>query len=229
MTGVSTNTLIDKTLKFKSSSTSKAWRKTSLSLFSPPPPKKANHALPKMSDSESETGVPLQEPLSPSTTPEAGTSRPANKRKRAASEEPALEALSDSDAAPATAATTTQTESKRAAKKRKQKNKKPKDVAREEALDVELGVNHALKHMDGQLLADHIAQRVKKFEGEKLSGVEEDDLKVPGQLFSFPALNAVVDSGRERGDEDKMHITRTLARSRRRSSSSRSRRRRRRK
>lgn len=135
-----------------------------------------------MSDSESETGIPLQEPLSPSTTPEAGTSRPANKRKRAASEEPALEALSDSDADPTAAATaaTTQTESKRAAKKRKQKNKKPKDVAREEALDVELGVNHALKHMDGQLLADHIAQRVKKFEGEKLSGVEEDDLKVPG-------------------------------------------------
>lgn len=134
----------------------------------------------KMSDSESGNGVPLMEPLSPSTTPEAGASRrPVSvKRKRdTASEEPEFnsEDGNGEEAAPVEE----QTESKRAAKKKK-KNKKPMDVARDEALDEELGVNHALAHMDGQLLADHIAQRVKRFEGDKLSGVEEDDLRVSG-------------------------------------------------
>lgn len=108
-----------------------------------------------MSDSEDiGAGVPLVEALSRSTSPEA--SEPT-KRKR-------------EDEAPA--------ESKRAAKRRK--SKKPKDIA-DDALDLEAGVNHAIAHMDSQLLADHIAQRTKRFQSD-LSLVELDDLRVSGKL-----------------------------------------------
>lgn len=137
-----------------------------------------------MSDSDSDTGVPLHEPLSPSTTPETGhLTKPttSTKRKRAAaSEEPEVDdqgiGSDDSDAeAPKPQL------SKRAAKKAKQaaKGKSKTQEARDEALDEELHVNHALKHMDGQLLADHITQRLRRFEGEKLSAVEQSDLRVP--------------------------------------------------
>ena len=63
--------------------------------------------------------------------------------------------------------------------KRRNKSKKPKDVE-DEALDSELGVNHAVAHMDNQLLADHIAQRTKRFKPE-LSVVEMDDSYIPGR------------------------------------------------
>lgn len=105
-----------------------------------------------MSGSEDErVGVPLLEPLSPSTTPEPQSSK---KRKRV----------------PETAAT----ESKRSAKRKQ--SKKPKDIT-EEALDEELGVNHSIAHMDSQLLADHLAQRTKRFLSD-LSTVELEDLHV---------------------------------------------------
>lgn len=105
-----------------------------------------------MSDSDSEqAGVPLIEDVSDSDAP--AQSNPA-KRKR------------DNDA-PA--------ESKRAAKRKKAK--KPKDV-QDEALDEEKGVNHAIAHMDSSLMADHIAQRTKRFKPD-LSLVETDDLHVP--------------------------------------------------
>lgn len=105
-----------------------------------------------MSDSEDHAaGVPLVEPISPSTSPE-----PQGGAKRKRDEVPA--------------------ESKRAAKRRK--SKKPKDIA-DDALDLEAGVNHAIAHMDSQLLADHVAQRTKRFQGD-LSLVELDDIRVPG-------------------------------------------------
>lgn len=109
-----------------------------------------------MSDSGSEqAGVPLIEDLSDSDAP-----APTNngKRKR------------DNDA-PA--------ESKRAAKRKKAK--KPKDV-QDDALDEEKGVNHAIAHMDSSLMADHIAQRTKRFRPD-VSLVEAEDLHVPCKIL----------------------------------------------
>nr|OQO32624.1 hypothetical protein B0A51_00002 [Rachicladosporium sp. CCFEE 5018] len=67
-------------------------------------------------------------------------------------------------------------ESKRAAKRRKNP-KKPKDV-QDDALDVEKGVNLALAHMDSRLMADHMAQRTKRFRPD-VSLVEAEDLMIP--------------------------------------------------
>jgi protein CMS1 len=107
-----------------------------------------------MSDSDSEqAGVPLIEDVSDSDNPAQSN---AAKRKRE----------NETDAP---------TESKRAAKRKK--SKKPKDV-QDEALDEEKGVNHAIAHMDSNLMADHIAQRTKRFKPD-LSLVEAEDLHVP--------------------------------------------------
>lgn len=107
-----------------------------------------------MSDSDSEqAGVPLIEDVSDSDTPKTSN---AAKRKR-----------DDGNDAP--------TESKRAAKRKKAK--KPKDV-QDDALDEEKGVNNAMAHMDSSLMADHIAQRTKRFKPD-LSLVEAEDLHVP--------------------------------------------------
>lgn len=107
-----------------------------------------------MSHSDDEqTGVPLFEGFSNSASPEP----PASSKKRKHDAPPIFE-------------------EKKAAKRRKLK--KPKDLD-DEALDVELGVNHAVAHMDSRLLADHIAQRTKRFRPE-LSLVEAEDLHIPG-------------------------------------------------
>lgn len=108
-----------------------------------------------MSDSEGEqSGVPLLEGFTPSSASPQPQTQNSAKRKR------------DEDPKP---------ESKRAAKRKK--TKKPKDVD-DEALDVELGVNHAIAHMDSRLMADHIAQRTKRFQPD-LSLVEADDIHLP--------------------------------------------------
>ena len=110
-----------------------------------------------MSDSDSEAaGVPLLE--SPSSTPEEPSTQ---KRKRA----------TESDA---------QSTSKRAAKRKK--TKAPKDIV-DDALDEELGVNHALAHMNSQLLADHLLQRTKRFHDD-LSLVELEDLALPASAIT---------------------------------------------
>ena len=91
---------------------------------------------------------------------------------------PLVEALSDSDA-PAPTKTSKRkrdADGKKSAKRRKLK--KPKDVE-DDALDAELGVNHALGHMDSSLMADHIAQRTRRFR-PKLSVVEIEDFHIPG-------------------------------------------------
>lgn len=104
-----------------------------------------------MSDSdENDVGVPLIERIS---SPEAPNS---TKRKR------------DEGA---------NTDTKKTAKRRKLK--KPKDVD-DDALDVELGVNHAIAYMDSRLMADHMAQRTRRFQPE-LSMVEVGDIHVPGE------------------------------------------------
>lgn len=62
--------------------------------------------------------------------------------------------------------------------KKRKRLKKPKAVD-DDALDVELGVNYAVAHMDSRLMADHIAQRTKRFRSE-LSLVEIQDNYIPG-------------------------------------------------
>ena len=94
---------------------------------------------------------------------------------------PLLEALSDQNSAPPPTASAkrkreddAKPESKRAAKRKK--TKKPKDVD-DDAIDIEAGVNHAIGNMDSQLLADHLAQRTKRFQPD-LSMVEAEDLHI---------------------------------------------------
>lgn len=107
-----------------------------------------------MSDTDdSRKGVPLLESASESGIP---APMPATKRKR----EDELQ------------------ESKRAAKRKKSKKLGNVD---DQALDVEIGVNHAIARMDSGLMADHVAQRTKRFRTE-MSLVEAEDLHVPGML-----------------------------------------------
>ena len=70
-------------------------------------------------------------------------------------------------------------ESKRATKRRR--SKKPKDVT-DDALDLDAGLNHAIGHMDGKLLADHVAQRTQRFQSD-LSIVELEDIRVPASAI----------------------------------------------
>jgi len=109
-----------------------------------------------MSDSGSDAvGVPLLE--SPSTS---GSPEPQSGKKR----------KHDSDSKP---------ESKRAAKRKR--TKKPKDIA-DDALDIEAGLNNAIAHMDSQLLADHVAQRTKRFQSD-LSLMELEELQLPSSAI----------------------------------------------
>ncbi|KAI7087064.1 hypothetical protein KC356_g4510 [Hortaea werneckii] len=107
-------------------------------------------------EDEEKVGEPLIEGFSDG---EPDTTQTSSKRKR------------EDDAKP---------ESKRAAKKRKQ-TKKPKDVD-DDALDLEQGVNHAIAHMDSQLMADHVAQRTKRFQ-PNLSLVEAEDAHIPSSAI----------------------------------------------
>lgn len=104
-----------------------------------------------MSDSEDQVGVPLLDDASSSASPPPDA---AGKRKR-------------EDDAP--------TLSKRALKR--QKMKKPKDTG-DATLDMERGINPAIGYMDSKLMADHIAQRTKRFRPD-VSLVEAEDLHIP--------------------------------------------------
>ena len=106
-----------------------------------------------MSDSEDQAGVPLIEDLSDSPQPQKAKS---TKRKREADNE-----------------------SKTAARKKKRTKKKPDNVD-DSNLDGELGINTAMAHMDSQLMADHIAQRTRRFQPD-LSAVELEDVHIPGK------------------------------------------------
>lgn len=108
----------------------------------------------EMSDSESVGGVPLIESLSRSPSPSLKSS---SKRK--------IEDHSDSKKVAKTS-------------KKLKRTKRPKDI-NEDDLDVELGINRAFSQMDGQMLADYMAQRTKRFE-PNLSTVELEDLYLPG-------------------------------------------------
>ncbi|KAJ4298598.1 Protein cms1 [Collariella sp. IMI 366227] len=71
-------------------------------------------------------------------------------------------------------------------RKKQKKQKKQKKVREDEGdLDVEAGLNRAFERMDGQLVADHIAQKTRRF-GTDLSPVELSDLYI--------SANAIRDS-----------------------------------
>ncbi|KAL2149892.1 hypothetical protein VTH82DRAFT_7568 [Thermothelomyces myriococcoides] len=61
----------------------------------------------------------------------------------------------------------------------RKKNKKHRKKVREDEadLDVEAGLNRAFERMDGQLLADHLAQKTRRF-GTDLSPIELSDLYI---------------------------------------------------
>jgi protein CMS1 len=76
------------------------------------------------------------------------------------------------------------------------KQKKQKKVREDEGdLDMDAGLNRAFERMDGQLLADHIAQKTRRF-GTDLSTVELSDLYISREYPSLP-----VPSGWDRGTD----------------------------
>ena len=66
--------------------------------------------------------------------------------------------------------------------KTRRKLKKPKDVD-DSMLDVDRGVNLAIAHMDPQLMAEHVAQRTRRFEPD-LTMVEAEERILPGEHVS---------------------------------------------
>ncbi|KAI9655842.1 MAG: hypothetical protein M1821_005277 [Bathelium mastoideum] len=82
----------------------------------------------------------------------------------------------------------------------KRKKKAKSNASEDHASGERNGVNEAIGHMDGNLLADHIAQCIKRFEPD-LSSVELEDRYVPGNLVLYWLL--VVRSGTK--DTDSRH------------------------
>jgi len=73
------------------------------------------------------------------------------------------------------------------AKKRKSqddggsKKKRKRQVREDEGdLNVEAGLNRSYERMDSQLIADHVAQKTKRF-GTDLSSIELSDLYISGE------------------------------------------------
>ncbi len=100
---------------------------------------------------------PLVERFSPKAQSEPATNAPSKKRKR----EPNSD-QKDSGA--------------------KKTKKKKQNITEADELDLAAGINRAFAHMDGQLLADYLAQRTNKFESD-LSQVELEDVYIPGNSF----------------------------------------------
>lgn len=69
---------------------------------------------------------------------------------------------------------------KRTAGKKKGRKQKPEDVDFA-ALNMKLEVNSTIAHMDSRLMADHIAQKTKRFRPE-LSLVEAENFHVSGKV-----------------------------------------------
>jgi len=67
------------------------------------------------------------------------------------------------------------------AKKAAKKIKSKKFTEEEDELDIGAGINRAFSHMDNQLLADHVAQRTRKYESD-LSSIELEDKHIPGDF-----------------------------------------------
>ncbi|KAF2460270.1 U3-containing 90S pre-ribosomal complex subunit-domain containing protein [Lineolata rhizophorae] len=72
-------------------------------------------------------------------------------------------------------------ESKKTKHAKRRKAKKPADI-NEDELDEKLGVNKAIAKMNSSLLADHIAQRLRRFD-PNISLVELEDKYLPGRAI----------------------------------------------
>jgi protein CMS1 len=57
--------------------------------------------------------------------------------------------------------------------------KKQRTAAEEGDLNLSIGINKSFAHMNSQLLADYVAQRIRKIEGD-LSSVELEDRYISG-------------------------------------------------
>ncbi len=98
-----------------------------------------------------------------------------------ASDEPLFEGLLDSGSEREVAKKRKRDVEEKTTSKRR-KPRQPKDVD-ESALDVDAGVNNAIAHMDRRLLADHIAQRTKRFLSD-FSLLELEECHVPGRSIA---------------------------------------------
>lgn len=131
-----------------------------------------------MSDSDSETGVPLIDPEF--DTVAASEKRSSRKRK-------ADEDIDDVDS--------TRKAKKLAKKEKRKQNKKlrAKEI-NDDDLDQKLGVNHAFEKMDSQLLADYINSRTRLY-GKDLSSVELEEKLLPGmsQILNIEDIGANCD------------------------------------
>lgn len=67
-------------------------------------------------------------------------------------------------------------EAKQDGNTRERRTKRPRDID-DHAIDSERQVNQAIAHMDSALMADHLAQRTKRFR-PALSVVEADDIRI---------------------------------------------------
>lgn len=73
------------------------------------------------------------------------------------------------------------TKSQRKKIKRKMKKQAAAQKRADEGLDEETGVNSAYAQMDGQLLADHVAQKFERFNPDS-SALELRDMRIPGSF-----------------------------------------------
>ena len=65
----------------------------------------------------------------------------------------------------------------------KKPRSKKKKVDEEEGLDIDAGINTSFAYMNSQLIADHIAQKTRKYESD-LSSIELEDRYIPGAFTS---------------------------------------------
>lgn len=70
-------------------------------------------------------------------------------------------------------------------KDNKDKPKQPKEPQETKATEVKGSIDEAIGKMDGRLLADHFAQKVRRHNKE-ITAVELSDLSVPGMRLSQP-------------------------------------------
>jgi protein CMS1 len=69
----------------------------------------------------------------------------------------------------------------------KRVTKKQRTASEDDDLDLSIKVNRSFAYMDSRLLADYMAQRMRKFEND-LSPVELEDRYIPGNYSMIPLL-----------------------------------------
>ena len=87
------------------------------------------------------------------------------------------------DFSPSSSPSSTSLKRKRNAGDDEKYKKSMRRNTRDESIDLENGVDMAIGKLDGQLLADYVAQRTKRFQCD-LSLVEVEDKRIPGTWHS---------------------------------------------